>query len=90
MSSPSSQLVPHKYRAIILEPHLFVQFLFTKTIFNMSDTPQDQTTARVAPAVAAKEQPATQRQFESTPAKKKHGQDLAFTSTAANYDKVRK
>ena len=56
----------------------------------MSDSLQDETSARVSPIVSAKEQPANQRQFESTPAKKKYGPDLAFTPTAATYDKTRK
>ena len=56
----------------------------------MSDSLQDETSARVSPIVSAKEQPAAQRRFESTPAKKKYGPDLAFTSTAATYDKIRK
>ncbi|KAH0834976.1 hypothetical protein J3R83DRAFT_10690 [Lanmaoa asiatica] len=56
----------------------------------MSDTPQDENTPRAESTAAAKERPATERQFESTPAKKKYGPDLAFASTAANYEKVRK
>ena len=57
----------------------------------MSHTHQDENAVQSVPTVAANPRSATQRGVpsESTPAKKKYGPDLTFTSTFKKFDQAR-
>ena len=57
----------------------------------MSHTQQDETVAQPEPTAAVNALHTTQRELasESTPAKKKYGPDLAYTSAAKTFEEVR-
>ena len=57
----------------------------------MSHTQQDETTAQPGPALTANALHASRRELASgsTPAKKKYGPDLAYTSAVKTFDEVR-
>ena len=51
----------------------------------MSHTPQDDETTTVAPSAAERDNSASDHHPKSTPAKKKYGPDLVFTSNSLNH-----
>ena len=96
MSNPQlcSTLPEDKYLVNLLpNPRTspFVLSLFTLALLNMSHNKQEDTAAQTDPTPTANALHTTQRELasESTPAKKKYGPDLAYTSAVKTFEEVR-